>query len=63
MRPPSEQRCSAPTVANELDTAMGCAVSRVQAIRIAHSILKRAEWERLALAENEARRGIHWEDE
>ena len=58
-----EQRRSAATVASELETAVGRAVSRADAIRIAHSILKRAEQERLTLAENEARRGIQWEDE
>ena len=41
----------------------GRAVSRTEAIRIASGILTRAERERLALAENEARRGIQWNDE
>ena len=45
------------------ETAAGRPVSRGEAIRIALGILTRAERERLTLAENEARRGIQWEDE
>ena len=58
-----DQRRSAATVTTELETVVGRAVSRAEAIRIAHGILKRAEQERLTLAENEARRGIQWENE
>ena len=58
-----EQNRSAATFNNEIETATGRAVSRAEAIRIAHGILRKAERERLALAENEARRGIQWEDE
>ena len=58
-----DQRRSAATVTTELETVVGRAVSRAEAIRIAHGILKRAEHERLTLAENVARRGIQWEDE
>lgn len=58
-----EQNRSAATFTNEIETVTGRAVSRAEAIRIAHRILRKAERERLALAENEARRGIQWEDE
>ena len=58
-----EQNRSATTIVYEIETARGRAVSRAEAIRIAHGILNRAERERLTLAENEARRGIQWEDE
>ena len=58
-----EQNRSAATIVHEVETATGRAVSRAEAIRVAHGILKRAEGERLTLAENEARRGIQWEDE
>ncbi len=46
-----------------LQAETGRAVSRAEAIRIAHGILRRAERERLTLAENEARRGIQLEHE
>ena len=52
-----------PNMAKRRETAAGSSVPRGEAIRIALSILTRAERERLTLAENEARRGIQWEDE
>ena len=52
-----------PNMAKLRETAPGRPVSRGEAIRIALGILTRAERERLTLAENEARRGIQWEDE
>ena len=51
-----------PNMAKLRETAAGRSVSRSEAIRIALSILTRAERERLTLAENEARRGIQCED-
>ncbi|MFZ5812562.1 MAG: hypothetical protein ACOY4F_11005 [Thermodesulfobacteriota bacterium] len=39
----------------------GRVVTRAEALRIAKEILKRAEGERLAFAEEEAARGIQWE--
>ena len=51
-----------PSLAKLLDSASEISVSRNEAIRIAHGILTCAERERLTLAENEARRGIQWDD-
>jgi len=42
---------------------IGHAISRSEAIRIARQILEQAEYERLALAEFEATRGMQWNDE
>jgi len=42
---------------------IGHAISRSEALRIARQILEQAEYERLALAEFEATRGIQWSDE
>lgn len=50
------------TAANKLQEMVGRPVSRAEALRTARAILERAEQERLALAENEARVGIQWED-
>ena len=57
-----KQNRSAATVSDEIKKAATRAVTRAEAIRIARGILKRAERERLTLAENEARRGIEWDD-
>jgi hypothetical protein len=43
--------------------AIGRLISRSEAMRIAREILDQAERERLMIAEVEAARGIHWEDE
>jgi hypothetical protein len=43
--------------------AMGRLISRSEAIQIAREILEQAERERLVMAEFEAVRGVHWEDE
>lgn len=51
-----------PHMAKLRETGAGRSVSRGGAIRIALGILIRAERERLTLAENEARRGIQWDD-
>ena len=57
-----EAHLSAATVTDEIKKVATRPVSRAEALRIAHGILKRAERERLTLAENEARRGIEWDD-
>ncbi len=38
-------------------------LSKAEAIEIAKEILKKAEQERLSAAEEEAKRGIQWEDD
>lgn len=53
---------SAAIVTDEIKNVATRAVSRAEAVRIARGILKRAERERLTIAENEARRGIEWDD-
>jgi hypothetical protein len=40
----------------------GRAISRIEALRIARQIIEQAEKERLAIADFEAARGIHWGD-
>ena len=51
------------TVTWVLQSVIGRPISRVEALRIAESILERAERERMELAEWEAKRGIQWEEE
>lgn len=41
----------------------GRRVSRAEALRIVQAIGERAERERFEVADQEAARGIHWEDE
>lgn len=41
---------------------IGRFISRSEALRVANQILAQAEQERLAIAEFEAARGLHWED-
>lgn len=48
---------------NPAQSCGGRRVSRSEALRIVQAIGERAERERLEAAEQEAARGIHWEDE
>lgn len=57
-----DQHASSATVATELQTTVGTAVSRAEAMHIARQILVRAEKERLTLAETVARRSIQLVD-
>ena len=57
------QRRDSSTVTWVLQSVIGRPISRVEALRIAESILERAERERMELAEWEAKRGIQWEEE
>jgi hypothetical protein len=56
------RRRDASTVARVLDGVIGRPVSRAEALRIARSILDRAERERTQRAEWEAERGVQWEE-
>lgn len=56
-----KRRRDVSTVAQALETMIGRRVSRMEALRIARSILERAERERQELVEWEAMRGIQWE--
>lgn len=58
----NDKHSNATVSPNDFKSAIGRPISRAEALQVARSIRERAERERFAIADAEARRGIEWDD-